>query len=89
MREKLILGLLAAALGGATAFALEKGDVLGTDEAAVRQALEAQGFEVRKIEGEDDDGGEALEAYALKDGKRYEIYVDRQSGAVEKMKQDD
>ncbi len=88
MRTKLIIGALALSLAGGTAFALEKGDVLGTEPAALRQALEAQGFEVRKIEAEADDGGEALEAYALKDGKRYEIYVDRQTGAVSKMKQD-
>ena len=89
MRTTLITGALALALGTGAALALGKGDMLGTDPAAVRQALEAQGFEVRKIEGEDDDGGKAIEAYALKDGKRFEIYVDRRTGAVERVKQDE
>lgn len=39
---------------------------------AIRTMLEAQGYEVRQIERED--GG--YEAYALKDGNRYEIYLD-------------
>jgi uncharacterized membrane protein YkoI len=89
MRTKLIIGALALAFGTGTAFGIENGDVLGTDAASVRQALVTQGFEVRKIEAEDDDGGQALEAYAMKDGKRFEIYVDRQTGAVERIKQDD
>jgi hypothetical protein len=89
MRTTLITGALALALGTGAAFALGKGDVLGTDPAAVRQALEGQGFEVRRVKAEDDDGGEAMEAYALKDGKRFEIYVDRRTGAVERVKQDD
>lgn len=89
MLTKLLIGALALTLGAGTVLALEKGDVLGTDAAAVRQALEAQGFEVRKIEAEDDEGGEAMEAYALKDGERFEIYVDPETGAVEQIKQDD
>lgn len=41
-------------------------------QAAIRTLLEAQGYEVRQIEHED--GG--YEAYALRDGARYEIYLD-------------
>lgn len=40
-------------------------------EAQIRETLTAQGFEVRKIEIED----ELFEAYALKDGQKYEVYM--------------
>ena len=40
-------------------------------QAAIRTLLEAQGYEVRQIETEDG----MFEAYALKDGERYEIYI--------------
>lgn len=67
------------------ALALEKGDTLGKSEAEIRQTLESMGYEVRKIETDD---GE-LEAYALKDGKRLEIYVDATQGTVSRIKEDD
>lgn len=40
-------------------------------EAQIRETLTAQGYEVRKIEAEDG----LYEAYALKDGKKMELYV--------------
>jgi hypothetical protein len=40
-------------------------------QAAIRTMLEAEGYEVRQIEREDG----MFEAYALKDGERYEIYI--------------
>jgi hypothetical protein len=90
MQNKLIIGgALALALGSAATFAVEKGEVLATDVEAVRQALESQGYQVRKIEAEDSDGDKAIEAYAMKDNTRFEIYVDRQTGAVARVKQDD
>jgi hypothetical protein len=58
---------------------------LGTTEQEVRASLQAQGYEVRKIEREDG----AMEAYALRDGKRYEIYVDPTSGRILRVKEDD
>jgi hypothetical protein len=61
------------------------GDRVGTTDAEIRASLTAQGYEVRKIER--DDG--VMEAYALRDGKRYEIYVDPNSGEVLRVKEDD
>ena len=45
-----------------------------SEEAAMKitEMLEADGYEVRKVEHEDG----MLEAYAVKDGKLYEIYFD-------------
>jgi len=44
----------------------------------IKKALTAQGYEVRKIEEEDG----CYEAYALKDGKKFEIYINPTTGAV-------
>lgn len=44
----------------------------------IKQALTAQGYEVRKIEEEDG----CYEAYALKDGKKFEIYINPTTGDV-------
>ena len=41
-------------------------------QTAVTDMLVAQGYEVRKLDQEDG----MIEAYVLKDGKRYEVYVD-------------
>lgn len=41
-------------------------------EAKLRTDLTAQGYEVRKIEAEDD----MVEVYAIKDGKTVELYLD-------------
>jgi hypothetical protein len=90
MRKTVFSAALAAALGLAMGAAaapadIAKGETLGNDAEAITAALVAKGYEVRKVESED---GE-LEAYALKDGVRYEIYVDTASGAVTKVKEDD
>ena len=61
------------------------GTQAGTTADEIRTTLAAEGYEVRKVEQEDG----MLEAYALKDGKRLEIYVDPATGAVTKVKQDD
>ena len=81
-----LLGAAAAiVLLAAPALALEKGDALGKSESEIRQTLEGMGYEVRKVES--DDG--KFEAYALKDGKRLEIYVDPAQGTVTRIKEDD
>ena len=89
MRKTLLSAALAAALGATMAAAtpadIAKGETLGKDAGAITAALVAKGYEVRKVESEDDE----LEAYALKNGVRYEIYVDTASGAVTKVKEDD
>jgi len=48
----------------------------------IRQSLTVKGYDVRKIELEDG----CYEAYSLKDGKKYEIYVNPTTGAIEKTK---
>ena len=58
------------------------GAKVGTTAAEITASLTAQGYEVRKVKPEDG----MLEAYALKDGKRYEIYVDKTTGTVTKVK---
>ena len=60
------------------------GDYAGKTEAEITASLQQQGYEVRKIETEDG----YLEAYARKDGKRFEIYVDPTSGKVAKIEED-
>ena len=73
------------ALGTGAALAINPGDTAGKTQDEIRATLEADGYEVRKIET--DDG--QLEAYAVKDGKRYEIYVDPADGKVTRIKEDD
>ncbi|SFM60363.1 PepSY domain-containing protein [Shimia aestuarii] len=53
-------------------------------EAQIRTTLSAQGYDVRKID--DEDG--LFEAYAMKDGKRHEIYLDADMNIV-KIELDD
>jgi hypothetical protein len=78
-----LLSLAAAAAIAAPALAeVTVGAMVGHDEAEVRQTLTADGYEVRKVETED---GE-IEAYALKDGKKLEVYVDAATGAVTRIK---
>lgn len=57
---------------------------LGQDEGAVRAALEADGYDVRKIERER--GG--FEVYAMKDGRRFELKVDGRTGEIVKVEEE-
>jgi hypothetical protein len=86
--KRLTLALAAAAGLAAAAPALAAdvapGSVVGTDDAAIRAALTAEGYEVRKVESEDG----RIEVYAVKDGKRLEIYVDGRTGAVTRVKEE-
>ena len=89
MKTSLIAALAALALPLGLAQASETEDALvGTDAGKTPEEITAslteQGFEVRKIETEDG----TLEAYARKDGERYEIYVDRATGKVTKVEED-
>ncbi|WP_299371764.1 PepSY domain-containing protein [uncultured Kiloniella sp.] len=61
------------------------GTYVGKSKTEITDLLQTQGYEVREIEVED----EYLEAYALKDGIRYEIYVDPNTGNIVKVKEDD
>jgi hypothetical protein len=85
MNARLIAAAAFAALA-APAFAADVavGQSVGTEEAAIRAALTAEGYDVRKFDSED---GE-IEVYAVKDGKRLEIYVSPETGKVEKVKEE-
>ena len=64
---------LAIALCSLAGAALAEGLTITAEaEAKIRTTLTEQGYEVRKIQVEDGN----YEAYALKDGKKYEIYMD-------------
>ncbi len=71
-----------ALLAGAAAAAVTNGDYVGKTETEIAANLEQQGYEVRKIAVEEGN----LEAYAILDRQRFEIYVDPQTGNVVKIK---
>lgn len=78
-----LFSLAAAAAITAPAMAeVAVGATVGHDQAEVRHALTVEGYDVRKIETEN---GE-IEAYALKDGRKFEVHVDAATGAVTKIK---
>lgn len=62
---------LAIVLPGA-AIASPDARIPAETQASIRAMLAAQGYEVRRIDREDG----LFEAYALKGGQRYEIYID-------------
>ncbi len=80
-----LAGALALMLGFAAASSELDGASVGKTADEITASLTAQGYEVRKIKPEDG----MLEAYVLKDGKRYEIYVDTATGTVAKVKAED
>jgi hypothetical protein len=89
IRTVLAGSAMAAALALPLSFAAASpelaGTALGKSAGEIKASLTAQGYEVRKIKPEDG----MLEAYAMKDGKRYEIYVDTTTGNVAKVKAED
>lgn len=76
---------LAAVAVAAPAAALEIGDVLGVDAAAVRSALEAQGYVIEEIETDDDE----IEVDAMLDGVEWEIEVSAADGSVLEIERED
>jgi hypothetical protein len=76
---------LALPLGFAAASPDLNGANVGKTAEEITASLIAQGYEVKKIKPEDG----MLEAYALKDGKRYEVYVNTTTGTVAKVKEED
>ncbi|WP_416916110.1 MAG: PepSY domain-containing protein [Roseicyclus sp.] len=82
---RILAATLAAtlALSGA-AMASPDAQVPQDTQAAIRTLLEAQGYEVRQIETEDG----MFEAYALKDGERYEIYINADMQIVRTQRDD-
>ncbi|MHC0052962.1 PepSY domain-containing protein [Actibacterium sp. D379-3] len=78
----LALGTLAATGGAALASGYER---LKPEQAQqIRTRLQQEGYEVRKIEAEDG----MIEVYALKNGMRYELYLDQALNIV-RSKQND
>ncbi len=70
---------------GAAFAQMNVGDVLGSTEAEILSAVEAQGYVVNEIEIEDGD----IEVEAVLDGKTYEIEVSSKSGMVLEIELDD
>ncbi|MCA8880944.1 MAG: PepSY domain-containing protein [Rhodobacteraceae bacterium] len=62
----------ALAFAGSLAHAEEDVTLTPETEGQIKTMLTEQGYEVRKVQTEDG----MFEAYALKDGKKYEIYLD-------------
>ena len=80
-----LVAALAMSINLAAAASELDGASVGRTADEITASLTAQGYEVRKIKHEDG----MLEAYALKDGKRYEVYVNTTTGMVAKVKAED
>ncbi len=79
MTRIIALALAITAGGFATGFAAASEGTLDMARAdEIKAELTAQGYEVRKVEIEDG----LYEAYALKDGQRFEIYLDADLNVV-------
>ena len=77
--------LFASLLAAAPVFAnVSVGDRLGTDDAQILTALEAQGYQVEEIERED---GE-IEAEVMKDGVEYELTLAQDTGEILEIETD-
>ena len=79
------LALAAALLLPATAALASGGAVPTETEAQIRTLLTDQGYEVRSVQTEDG----MYEAYALKNGERFEIYLDSALNIVRGADSDD
>lgn len=80
----LLIAATAATLAlGAPAFASGEVDQASKDK--ITAELTKQGYEVRKIVAENG----KVEAYALKDGKKYEVYFDKDMKQTEVKASDD
>ena len=80
-------GLAAALLsaGVANAVELTVGAKLGVTAAEIVAALATEGYEVTKYERE----RREIEVEATRDGRRWEMKIDPQSGEIVRLKQDD
>lgn len=72
MSYRLLTSGLVAALLTASA-ALASPAIPEQTQAQVREKLTAQGYDVRRIDSEDG----LIEVYAMKDGKKLELYLDQ------------
>ena len=78
------LALGAATLAGGAASATESVTLDDAAKAKITETLTSQGYEVRRIKTEDG----MYEAYALKDGKKMEVYLNAAMEIV-RVKTDD
>ncbi len=79
--ENLKILALAGLIATAPVLALANvglGETLGTEEAVIRAALEAQGYVVEEIEFEDDE----IEVELSKDGVETELVLNKANGTV-------
>ncbi len=84
LKKSYLLPVIAFSLYGAAVFASDDYLRLGSEtKAEITEQLTQEGYEVRKIEVEDG----YYEAYAIKDGVRYEIYLD-ENLKITKVKED-
>lgn len=81
---RIIAFALAIFAGGLASASDDDGKLDMAKAEQIKTQLTAEGFEVRKVEMEDG----LYEAYAMKDGERYEIYLDSDLNIV-KSKRDD
>ncbi|MHA6264690.1 PepSY domain-containing protein [Arenibacterium sp. CAU 1754] len=72
MFKKIIAPALLAATVATAVFAAEPVELNDANTAKIREMLTEQGYEVGKIKIEDG----MYEAYARKDGKKYEVFLD-------------
>ena len=87
-RSKTLPALLFAVVLPGGAFALPQvGDVVGTNPEVVRPVLEAAGCKVDEFQVED--GLVEAKCHEVASGKRWEIYIDPQTGVVRKLSLDD
>ncbi|MBF9047411.1 PepSY domain-containing protein [Rhodobacterales bacterium LSUCC0031] len=85
MKTRILPAILALSLAlPGVAMASSDAEVPAETQAAIRTMLAEQGYEVRQIQTEDG----LFEAYALKDGKRYEIYINAQMEIVDSKRDD-
>lgn len=80
--KKIILAA-ALAVSGLALPALASGNIDEATQAKVTEQLTAQGYEVRKIDSEDG----MIEVYALKDGKKFELYLNEALEIVKSKEQ--
>ncbi len=81
---RIIALALALGLGSIAQASDDNGMIDAAKAEQIKAQLTEQGYDVRKIEMEDGQ----FEAYATKDGKHYEIYLDSDLNVV-KTEQDD
>lgn len=84
MTNSRIFAIAALALGLPAAALASGGGIDEATQQKVRDQLGQQGYEVRKIDREDG----LIEVYALKDGQRFEIYLDDQLEIVRTKSED-